>query len=478
MSNLIFIAFAIIIIFTVGKSFFLGRNNNSSYKDYFLDGVIVKPFTAFISIYGAVVGGFIVFGLVQIGFQGNLTGYVLGASYFLGIPFLLWAMKKIQDGGFFEKEGLIGLDALLKERFGSFTEKMFIIVTCFLFAGILAGQLIAILAFLKSYTDTKVAVIVLGVGFLLTVVYTVWHGLRAVLANDIIQGLFEASLSILIPLATIYFIWGKNWSLALETNSIGGEFGAYYPFLAGAFIAISFMVRADLWQRLALVEKSKQKSVVWCVVIALFIYYVGLTTVGIILKQNPTLFPFIQEASPSSFVPILIREIIGNWVLQVICISGLLIAILSSVDSYLNLIGLMVSQLLLPTFDKNLSDEDIGKIKVTNARVATLGVAMGTSLIAYFIPDLVDIMSASFGMIGILVPIIAIALLRDKKLPDYVGGIPLAISFVLLLITIPILKKQAFVVALVLGLISFFVLLLFSKQSGKTGKNNETPSNV
>jgi Na+/proline symporter len=474
MSNPIFWAFAGIVAISVIKSFFLKWSKEKGWVYYSraTEGHI-SLLQGILSIYGAVVGGFIIFGLVQIGFQGGLTGYILGFSYLIGAPLLLFSMKRIQKEGLLGK-GLISLDALLRSRFGPLTETVFIIVTSLLFTGVLAGQFIAVAAFLREYTGSNVAVVTLAIGCLLTIAYTVIYGLRAVIANDVIQGIFEFSLSIIIPVAVLYYIVGKSWGFSPLSQGIGGEYGASYPIVGGIFLALSFIVRADLWQRLSLVEPKKQKFVIGWVVFGLLIYYLGMTAVGMILQQNPELFPFVKDTPLANIVPVIIREVIGNPVLQVFCISGLLLALLSSIDSYLNLVGVLIGNLYSSQIEKesNLSNQEKNDIRVTNARIASVGIALATVILAILIPDLVDIMSASFGLIGIIVPIVVVALIRKQSMPDYVGAIPVAVSVILLLGTMPSLKKLAFIPATLLGWVLFAVLIA----TRRTKKLPETPA--
>lgn len=471
MTLFVFIAFTMIVTLSVAKSLFLKRKKGSQWIAY-AKGTesYIRPLEAGISIYGAVVGGFIVFGLVQIGFEGGLTGYILGLAYLIGAPFLIWALKRAKESDYLGK-GLLSIDALLRARFGRYTETMFITITSFLFAGILAGQFIAISTFLKEFSGSEVAAVTLGIGCLLTISYTIWFGLRGVLANDILQGLFEFALSIIVPGVVIYEASKNPIHFSLLSTGIGGQYGTAYPFIAGIFLALSFLVRADLWQRLSIVEPKKQSRVLAAVIIGLFFYYVGMTTVGLLLKQNPDVFPFAQQIPATYFVPVIIRELLGSSILQIICVSGLLLALLSSIDSYLNLAGLFVAKLYLSNVDdKELKPDQRDAIQVTNARIATFAIALITVTISLLIPDLVDIISASFGLMGVLVPVVFVALKYKKPIPDFVGAISLFVSLILLIMALPFLKKLAFVPATVIGFVLFGALLTISKNKPYKGE--------
>jgi peptidoglycan biosynthesis protein MviN/MurJ (putative lipid II flippase) len=70
---------------------------------------------------------------------------------------------------------------------------------------------------------------------------------------------------------------------------------------------------------------------------------------------------------------------------------------------------------------------------------------------------------------GVLVPVVFIALRENRKWPDFVGAIPLAVSVILLLLTVPWLKKMAFAPATVVGALLFFYLTRRTRKSINAG---------
>ncbi len=152
-----------------------------------------------------------------------------------------------------------------------------------------------------------------------------------------------------------------------------------------------------------------------------------------------------------------------NFPLQVLCLSGILIAILSSIDSYLNLTSLSLTRFALWRSIPKIKAEELTEIEkktlLTNSRLATVVVAIIAGVFAVMIPDIVDLMSASFSVIGILIPVAIYGIVSKRYVSDLSGALPLWTSLIILIITMPFLKKTAFVPAFLLGLIVFIVLV-------------------
>lgn len=414
-----------------------------------------------------------VLGLVQVGYEGGLTGYILGGAYILGVFLLFYLMKKANDHSSSPK-GMFGIDNILFNRYGSHTLKAFYFVTGIVFAGVLGGQFVSIAQYLTKYGDVYNIVVVVGVGVMGTIAYTTLHGFKGVLANDKIQSVLELSVAIIFPIAVYIFIKEKagsvNFNITKEASPLGGQYGTLYPILGALFLMLSFSTRADLWQRITLVKKEYQKRTLIGSGILLTIYYVLMTSAGIVIKQNVENFNIPVNSNLGGLTVTLTEQVMSNisafasinLLLQIFCLSGILIAILSSIDSYLNLTSLSLTRFALWDSIPKIKEEDLNenekKILITNSRLATVVVAIIAGIFAILMPDIVDLMSASFSVVGILIPITIYGIISKRKLGDLTGAIPLWTSLVILIVTMPFLKKVAFIPAFLLGFIVFIIL--------------------
>lgn len=463
------IALGVLIAFGAIKSFVVrGPINWGNYSGS--TPVTIPAYQAILSIFASFVGSFMVFGLPQVGAQGGLTGYILGLAYILGMPLLGMAYNKAHANGCASK-GLFGIDELLREKFGNKTSLAFYILTSLLFAGVLAAQFVALHIYLQEFTGAASLFIVLGIGLVATVLYTLIYGFRGVIQNDVVQGI----LTLLVAFFVVGWVaWQAHSSGPINFNplakGIGGSYGLAYPLLGFATLLPCFFVRADVWNRIRLVPQAKVKSVLLTTGLLMFFFYAAMTSVGVIASQNPGAFPFLSASQPETMVVRLVHEVDTNVVSRVLCLAGILFALLSSIDSYLNLVSVAITRVLLwGEFNRtqqagSSSPPEAETRLVWNARVATVGVAATAGLFAFLVPDLVDLLSASFTGLGLLLPICLVALFGKRKVSDFVGYVPVFLGIAILFIAFPFLKKLSFIPAIGISLLLFLILWLFNRK--------------
>jgi Na+/proline symporter len=467
----------VILLATIG-SFLIKKTNWQEYTQGTTNEYI-NPIVAVLSIFASLNGGFMVLGLVQVGYEGGLTGYILGLAYIIGVFLLLFLMKKIKSNNI-ELSGIFGIDSVLLDKYGPNTLKAFYLFTGIAFAGVLGGQLVSISQYLNLHGDILNLIIVIGLGVIGTITYTILHGFKGVLKNDLIQSILELSVSFIFPIAVFIFIKEKagtvNFSLQNEFSNIGGKYGLTYPIIGSLFLMLAFSTRADIWQRINLVNPKYQKKALIGSGVLLTFYYFLMTTAGILIKQNVSNFEITANQNLGGLTITLTEQIMSNissmnwfnFLLQVFCFSGILIAILSSIDSYLNLTSISLTRAALWNSIPKIKMKDLNetetKTLLTNAKVTTIIVAIIAGVFAIIIPDIVDLMSASFSVIGVLIPIAIYGITSKTKLTDKTGAIPMWISLVVLIITLPILKKLAFIPAFLIGLIAFVICVYIDKK--------------
>lgn len=480
MNVITFSIFLVIALATISSFLIKSTKNGEENKKWYSyhrgssEGEYINPVLAVLSIFASLNGGFMVLGLVQVGYEGGLTGYILGLAYIFGVILLFYLMKKAKDKSLMS-DGMFGIDSILLNRYGAKTVNAFYMVTGIVFAGVLGGQLIAISQYLNKYGDIYNTVIVIGIGVIGTMLYTILHGFKGVLANDKIQAFLELSVAFIFPISVYYFINEKagsvNFNISSDISQIGGKYGSIFPILGALFLMLSFSTRADLWQRMILVRKKYQKKTLICSGILLTCYYFLMTTAGILIKQNVEHFKLSDNSNLSGLTVTLTEQVMSNvtsysWInfsIQILCLSGILIAILSSIDSYLNLSSLSLTRFALWSSIPKIQDNDLNEIEkktlLVNSRLATIVVAIIAGMFAIIVPDIVDLMSASFSVVGILIPIAIYGILSKRKLSDLTGAIPLWTSLLILIVTLPFLKKLAFVPAFLIGLLMFMILI-------------------
>jgi len=469
MINLIEISVLIVIAYSVIKSILIKQSPDieSRYSSFFgASDKKMNPYLAALSIFASLNGGFMVLGLVQVGYEGGLSGYFLGLAYIVGIPLLIFLMSKLKSTS--TDKGIFGIDKLIQEKYGNKTVVAYYLVTGAVFVGVLGGQMLSVGQFLKKFDDIIMIVTVLVFGVVGTAIYTIRSGFEGVIKNDIIQSILEFTVALIFPISIFYYL-NQNATLNFSplTESVGGTYGITYPIFGALFLILTFSSRADLWQRINLVEKTKQKRTLLISAVLLTFFYFMMTSTGIVIKQNITSLPIPPDTKPGELVTSLIQPVIANPFLQIICMAGILIAIFSSLDSYLNLSSLSITKFALwrqiPKIDKSSLTENDKETLIINARITTIIIGVIAAAAALVVPDIVELMAASFSVLGVLVPIVLVGWFSKKKQSDWTGAIPLYVTILCLVVCLPLLHKIAFLPAFFIGLLTWVVMLLIQK---------------
>lgn len=422
-------------------------------------------FASVLSIFASLAGGFMVFGVVQMGFEGGLSGYIIGATYIFGMGFLYWGMPKVAER-VDVKQGLFGIDQLIKNHYGSKSQIGLYILVSLLFAGVLGGQLLSISFVLDTFNTTFNKVILVGVGLILTCGLTIWYGLSGVIINDIIQGLLVLIIAFILPVYLYLELGGiDHIRFSPLNNGIGGEYGIVYPLAGFIFLLPTFLVRVDLWQRIRL-HNADNNLLLTCISTGLILsfFYASMTTSGIIVKSNLSELGINPTEKASRLAINLAAEVIYFEPFLVLVVAGMIIALLSSVESYLQIVTSSTTKLALwdeipDSFE--FSDEE-NNVVMFNARIIAILVFIVAGIFAFLIPDIVDLLSSAFSVFGILLPVVLWAIFSSRdSTSDWVACSSFIISLVICLSSLPFLQELAFIPAVVAGTLFFGVFLLF-----------------
>jgi Na+/proline symporter len=444
------IALGFFVLLAVGRSLLMrGKFTWTLYSQGIEVGDHLSVLTAVLSIFSSLTGAFMVFGLVQIGVEGGLTGYLFGLAYALGLPLLI-VMGRILESKISLREGVQGLDAFLEKVYGPKTKTCYFVLSAIVFIGVLAGQLVAIKIYLDYFTGLGSFFVVLVIGVVGTFAYTVRGGLRAVIVNDIIQGTAILALAVLLPTAVYMAAGGSTSNFTLQTRSIGGVYGPAYAIVGSLLLIPSFTVRIDIWQRVRLVHRRQRWLVCVIVAVLMLLFYGAMTSVGVLIHSNWTAFEYLKATESGRYVPVLVDHVFSNRWIEALAIAGILFAVLSSIDSYLNLVAVALAKALIP--HDGLSQAEMDRKLLVNARVLAIAVGLTAIVGAALIPDVVDILSASFGLIGVLLPVFLIGALRTDRRADSDGWIPLSLGIAVLVVCWPFLGKTSFLPAIVVSI--------------------------
>lgn len=223
------------------------------------------------------------------------------------------------------------------------------------------------------------------------ILYSCLGGIRSVVSTDVLQ----AVLLLLALLAVV--IWGVQetggaWSFyhynadSLQTlikedvSFVTIAIFFFVFFLGDALIPVSI-------QRITMARNARQASVAMyaaALVVALVVLLSGaLGTIAFMLDGSQL---------PKGTFPILMNHMPG-W-LDILLLAGLLAAVMSSCDSYLNSAAVAFSNDVLAPLAKTAGDDWL----LMWGRIATLAIGAGAILIAYQMDDILDILVNSFEL--------------------------------------------------------------------------------
>lgn len=422
--------------------------------NYFTSGPL-GAVTASVSIFVSLCGGFMIFSVMEIGLGGGWSGYILGLSYLLALPLIAWMIYTAHSPKIGDPNDLFGMNEYITKHYGRCTLIAMLGTFGALFAAVFAGQVIALTQFVSSFqSDSGKIVIVCVVAVVL--MSALWYGMRSVVSNDILQ----APLIIVLLVLMVLFVVNRSGGFYLPPMNSGfGETPALFTLVGAATLALSFSVRPDVWTRLSSVKSKMSRFLAVasaCLMIAAF--FAVMTTAGVTIAGEASRYGDILAAGPGQAVALVVLGGVGP-VLQVLGVTAVVLALATSLDSYLNLSAVSLQRF----FDELSGAEEVDdQEKINQARGIAMVVILGGVLLAIWQTSLISLMAGAFASIGVLVPVFLLGRLNRGR-SDWVGWGTILTTVVVLTVSAPFLGEIAFVPALVAGWISFAVLMLAAR---------------
>lgn len=422
------------------------------------------------------VGGGTSIGLMAMGYESGFAAVGIGIAYVLGFMIMIRYAGKIHKMGV--KEKIYSFPQFLNLRFTKPEEEpkfarlfsgMVTGVNVFIFFFLLAAQFVAMASLLKYafQMDYSYAAILSG---LVIIGYTAFAGMAGVIITDTIQFII---IVLMIVFIFIPGIWTDTVGLSrlaeLPAKMVNGTAeGIAFLVALPLFLSWSVLVRMDIWQRVLAAKSDKvAKQMSFWSGIGMLPFYlifplVGMTiriTHGDNLVSEDVTYLFLNDHSQ----PIILG----------FAVVGLLAALMSSGDSFLNIISISTARDFLGWKSKEKSSFQLQK----SIRIISLVFGILALFIALSFPNIVDLMVVGISMIVIYTPITIIAL--SKKDPyryRYVAFTSVVLAFVvnltffLLGVFLPeqFNPKSSFIPAFLVAVISTLLGMLFVKKGKLT----------
>lgn len=360
------------------------------------------------------VGGGTSIGLMAMGYESGFAGVGIGIAYVIGFFILARFAGQINSEGL--KSRIYSLPGYLNRKFtdpdhpaySRVFSSMVSGVNIFIFFFLLAAQFVGMASLLKFSFDIGFQTAAI-ISCLIVIFYTALAGLSGVIITDTVQFIV---ILLMIVLIFIPGIWSDT--LALERLSeLPDEmlFGTYYGIIfliaLPLFLAPSVMVRMDIWQRVLAARGPKTARKVSIISgLGMLPFYILFPLVGMAIRI------VLEGAIPPRDVAYLFLERHSTPFILGFAVVGLLSALMSSGDSFLNIISISaVRDFVGWGRDKKNLD---AKTTQTRVRIAAIIFGFVALFMAMSFPKIVDLMVVGLATIVIFVPVTFLALIKSE----------------------------------------------------------------
>jgi solute:Na+ symporter, SSS family len=433
-------------------------------------GVLPLVFTTLATF----VGGGTSIGLMAMGYESGFAAVGIGIAYVIGFFILMRYAGKINSYG--REHKIYSLPGYLNHSYAgshnnSFTRRFSALVSgvnIFIFFFLLAAQFVAMASLLKfSFSIDYIPAAVISC--LIVIVYTAIAGLSGVIITDMIQFVV---IIIMIILIFIPGIWidtdGLDRISDLPAEMLNGTFyGIAFLVALPLFLAPSVMVRLDIWQRmLAARNPQTARRVSLLSGLGMLPFYIIFPLVGMAVKLAIT-----STADPRDITYLFLEKHSTPFILG-FAIVGMLSALMSSGDSFLNIISISAIKDFAGWKKGTDTHRDHSRIRMVSVVFGVIALLM--SLV---FPKIVDLMVVGLGTIVIFVPATFLALHR-QHVKQYrmvafwsiLAGFVANTSFFVIGIVSPTTfeAKSAFIMGFIASLIAMLagMVIIKSRQKG------------
>lgn len=422
-----------------------------------------------LSLIGTIVGGGMFLAVGQIGFEAGVVGYCIGLAYLAGFVLVAVLSTKIRQT--MDRGGHDTLIDLLESKYSRGFATHFALINFLMYLFLLSAQLLALYSFARyasTISQSRLPWMLIGLGIISMLLYTVVGGLRKDIWADIVQ-------VAVITIAAGFFVYAMMTTGAVTdifakvppshlTGLDGKKYG--WVFLAGLalFVPPSFLVRMDLWQRIRAASSARASSIAFLVAgVGSLMFYALFTTLG--------MWALVDGGHKGETATLeIITSHFTNRIVLGILVGALFAAVLSTADVFVNICSLFVAKMLwADLWSRARGDVSSDRALLTRERLGAVAVCVAAILIAWRAGDLVDLLVGALSILLIyLAPILGcfVEKWRSTRAAFVSSSSGLAVFLILFFSWNP---KLAFAPAVIIAWISHWVVLLWRRRRMKPG---------
>ncbi|MFO8066239.1 MAG: sodium:solute symporter family protein [Bacteroidales bacterium] len=357
------------------------------------------------------VGGGVCMGLIAMGYTSGFAAIAIGIAYIIGFFILYFFAAKIRKVGaernIYSFTEFLCRSYIKNHKLSWFSRS---------FSGIISGINVVIFFFLTAAQFVGMATILhyafnvgfvyaAGISFVIVIVYTALAGLSGVIITDFIQFIVIVLMIIVI---FIPGIWAETDGLSklqqLPASFLNGTHEGWL-FLLGLPILLSpsVLTRMDIWQRTlaAKSEKTAKRTAVYSG-LAMLPFYIIFPLVGMAVRAS-----YGADIDPNNTANIFLENNSGQ-VLLAFAVIGLLAALMSSADSFLNIVAITAVR----GFSKNTYSKDSNKAQFLKIRIGVVVFGAIALALALYFADIVELFIAGITLNILFTPVSILALVK------------------------------------------------------------------
>jgi len=374
----------------------------SDFEQYLVNNRNTKTLPLVFTMLATLVGGGTSIGLMAMGYESGFAAVGIGIAYVMGFMIMTRFAGKIRTYG--AKHNIYSFPHFLNHKYTSVDEVGFARifsaavsgVNIFIFFFILCAQFVAMASLLKFSFEigfTTAAII----SAVIIILYTAIAGLSGVIITDTIQFIAIVIMIIFIFVPGIVTDTGFFVRLGeLPANFLNGTFyGPVFLIALFVFLSWSVLVRMDVWQRILAAKNEKiARRVSFWSGMGMLPFYIIFPLVGMTMKL---VLDYNLTTDQSADVAYLFINRHSQGFIMAFAVVGLLSALMSSGDSFLNIISISAVKDFVGWRKKK---EEISKEKAhLMIRIATVIFGLIALFIALVFPNIVDLMVTQMNSI-------------------------------------------------------------------------------
>jgi len=452
-------------------------------EQYLVNNRNTRTLPLVFTVLATFVGGGTSIGLMALGYESGFAAVAIGVAYVIGFGIMWKYAGKIRNYG--AKNNIYSFPHFLNHTYTTVEEKNFSKifsatvsgVNIFIFFFILAAQFVAMASLLKYSFEIGYTTAAIISAFII-IAYTAIAGLSGVIITDTIQFIAIVIMIVLIFIPGILTdteMFSKLNELPREMLN-GTQLGIVFLVGTPIFLSWSVLARMDIWQRILAAKDDKvaRKVSLWSG-LGMLPFYIIFPMVGMAIRL---VIDYEITPDETAGVAYLFIDRHSGGFLMAFAIVGLLSALMSSGDSFLNIISISAVKDFVGW---GSSKPTTPKKAHTMIKIATFVFGIIALFTALVFPNIVDLMVVGISTITIFAPITLFALIkknafvyRKAVIISLLVAFFVNLFFFILGIVYPesFNPKSSFVPAIIIETIVLLIGMKFTKTIKSVTKNN------